>query len=74
MNIRTSANYSQQAEARTVTVAFWKERGCAQITPYQAGFEDARYGRQHANPFRFGTSSWRKYEMGSQDAQEGAAQ
>ena len=40
----------------------------ARATPYQRGFEDARYNRIYANPYRLGSIAWRAYDAGCADA------
>ncbi len=43
-------------------------RGCHQVTPYQAGYEDARYDHEYHNPYRPGTQAYTDYDRGVQDA------
>lgn len=42
-------------------------RGCRQVSPYTAGFEDARYGRIYNNPYLVGSTLWSLYDQGHQD-------
>lgn len=46
-------------------------RGCHRISPYQAGYEDARYDLEYRNPFAPDSLEWRLYEQGVMDAAEG---
>lgn len=45
-------------------------RGCHQVTPYRAGWEDTRYARQYLNPFTPGSAAWQDYDAGNQDARK----
>lgn len=42
--------------------------GANPATPYQAGFEDRRYRREYACPWRGGTEAAREYDAGALDA------
>lgn len=46
-------------------------RGCHRISPYRAGYEDARYDKEYRNPFAPNSLEWRLYEQGVMDAQQG---
>ncbi|GIV81684.1 MAG: hypothetical protein KatS3mg051_1038 [Anaerolineae bacterium] len=38
------------------------------VTPWQRGFEDARYAHIYANPYRVGSDAWWEYDRGFQHA------
>lgn len=42
-------------------------RTCNQITPYRAGFEDALYDHEYANPYAPHTDAYNEYEQGIHD-------
>lgn len=42
--------------------------GANPATPYQVGFEDRRYRREYACPWRAGTLAAREYDAGVMDA------
>jgi len=47
--------------------ALFTRRTCNQITPYQAGFEDALYDNEYDNPYDPNTDAYVNYEQGVQD-------
>lgn len=55
------------SSASSLTAAIATYRGCRPVTPYQAGFEDARYEGEYHNPYRAGTTAYANYEQGIQD-------
>lgn len=46
-------------------------RGCHEVAPYRAGFEDALYDREYRNPYQPDTAEWLHYDQGNQDARGG---
>lgn len=50
--------------------ATFARRGCHQITPYRAGFEDALYDCEYRNPYRAGSAAYAEYEQGVQDGNQ----
>ncbi len=67
-NTPTAATTARPTAPRAATV----RRGCHRISPYRAGYEDARYDLEYRNPFAPDSLEWRLYEQGSQDARQGA--
>jgi hypothetical protein len=55
------------SELAELTAALTTHRGCRPVTPYRAGFEDARYEGEYRNPYRAGTTAYADYEQGIQD-------
>ena len=64
----TTAHPARPTAPRAATV----RRGCHRVSPYRAGYEDARYDLEYRNPFAPDSPEWGFYEQGSQDARQGA--
>ncbi len=63
----SNAKASVQLEMRD---AADPRRFCTPVTPYQAGFDDGRYGRIYVNPHPVGTPEWCRYDAGHEDARK----